>query len=167
MYNIYFAGEKIIVAIDKTSVKMLDTEPLLKYFTFIGSQPEEYVGSIMIGFGGYDNDIRAVYEIPEIREFYANLYNDFPALLLFLSREEFEGNSAFEIFFLMLTELDIAKEKIGGALYRIDKEQSILHVSTSLRAIGKLLEDVDISIDEKVKMVKDIEKAFKVVFSDK
>lgn len=134
-------GDKIGVKISLKLVKSLETGPLLELLTYLENDPIKFEGSLMMFFDGFDNDERDLYEIPEVREFYKEILNQFPNLLFFLNKKGIEGQPDFELFFLLLLPLKEEKPRIGGSYYEVDASKTEELLETSLVTIHKLFED--------------------------
>ncbi len=75
------------VVVDRRDVERSDVDPTLKVLKRLLEDRETVVrfrGRLDLGFAGYDDDVRELYEIEEVRSFLADLDKTFPFWLYFL-----------------------------------------------------------------------------------
>lgn len=73
--------------IDRDEVEQLDTARIRDFFDHLRSTKElafNCMGTIELSISGYDDDLRELFEIEEVVEFYKNLNSVIPELLFFL-----------------------------------------------------------------------------------
>ncbi len=95
--KIYWALNKVFpefgclhFVVDKSEVEAMDTTPTRKCFDRLRVTKEialENQGKVEISFLGYENDTRALFEIPEVRKFISSLTRDLPELFFFVRTE--------------------------------------------------------------------------------
>lgn len=74
-----------------------------------------YKESFTFGVDGYDDDPREVYEIPEIRTFFARLVKEWPHWMWYMCR----GVGAIGLLMTLLCEVESVSEKNGGKFIRL------------------------------------------------
>jgi hypothetical protein len=72
---------------------------------FVSSAPDAWIGNVALVFTGYDDDLRELWEVPEVRRWFAGFVAEVPHLLMFLS-PEFGSTKLY--FALLLPQLDNA-----------------------------------------------------------
>jgi hypothetical protein len=88
--DIFSISDLITIVISKDDVQSLNIEPtlsVLKNFIETPKKAKQSMERLSIGFHGYDQDMRELYEIPEIRDFVHKLDKGFPYWLFFLSKK--------------------------------------------------------------------------------
>jgi hypothetical protein len=81
--------QPLYVLISREEVELRDlTAPLAILRSLIASPEaaQSYIESVDIAFGGYDDDARELFEIPEVRDYVYRLDSEFPYWLFFLSK---------------------------------------------------------------------------------
>ncbi|MBN6741374.1 hypothetical protein JKG47_12655 [Acidithiobacillus sp. MC6.1] len=80
---------KFFISVPRADVESLDICPTLKVLEYLSTSADavrEYCGWLIIAFDGYDNDQREVWEIPEIRSYFAKLTEAWPYWLWFMNK---------------------------------------------------------------------------------
>lgn len=83
-----------LMTINRRFVERLDLKEIddvIAYFNKKGVK--NFKGKIVLQVDGYNDDPREVFEIPEIKAFYSNVFAKYPYLIYFLS--DFQGSDAW------------------------------------------------------------------------
>lgn len=83
--------EPIIIAIPREVVEDGDPTPVLQGLTMFARTAvlaPQALGIMRVGFAGYDNDARELWEIPQVRCFVADLDNQFPYWFYFADLQD-------------------------------------------------------------------------------
>ena len=87
--NISGLSDHIFIVVSRKEVESGDIEPALgtlKNFLHSPDLMAEYLERVDIGFHGYDQDSRELFEIPDVRNYVYKLDSRFPFWLFFLSK---------------------------------------------------------------------------------
>ena len=77
------------IAVSRIDVKYKDTSSTIRMLNQLFETPERALTmreNLGFSFSGYDDDIRELWEIPEVRDFVSDLDDAFPYWLYFLSK---------------------------------------------------------------------------------
>ncbi|MBN6740606.1 hypothetical protein JKG47_08710 [Acidithiobacillus sp. MC6.1] len=80
---------RIVLFIPRADVESMNIGPTLKILESLSVSADAvrgYCGRLIITFDGYDNDQREVWEIPEIRSYFAKLTEAWPYWLWFMNK---------------------------------------------------------------------------------
>lgn len=81
--------DPVIIVVSRDEVEARDTSAVLKILKSCLASPEHaraYFEKFDIAFHGYNEDLRELFEIPEVREFVGLLDDAFPYWLFFLTK---------------------------------------------------------------------------------
>src|SRR5688572_18601890 len=95
-------GDPVVIVVDRNDVQQDDISSTLNRLNRFVESPETtllYRERVDIVFHGYDADHRELSEIPEVRQFVAEINGVFPYWLFFLTRES-SGLQALAFCFL-------------------------------------------------------------------
>ncbi len=82
-------GDPLCVIISRDEVEQQDTRAVLRVLRRLVEAPEvarANMEKVDIAFHGYDDDVRELFEIPEVRSYVQGLSQEFPYWLFFLSK---------------------------------------------------------------------------------
>lgn len=135
----FFADvDHILVPIQRAAVETGDVSATVEVFeTFAASRDMamSVLGRVVISVSGYDDDPRPLWEVPEVRRFFARLHRAVPHMLFFLSPEK----QASALWVMLCCELTAAR----GAL-RVDQETMIEFVTDGFAANNVFCESIGI-----------------------
>lgn len=80
----------IVVEISRDDIEAGDTSSTVEIFVALSGDRRSAMGAlgrVALSIGGYDNDPRSLWEIPEVRQLFASLRDAIPHMLFFLSPE--------------------------------------------------------------------------------
>jgi hypothetical protein len=89
--NMLVGFQQVLFLIDRLQVEQMDLSAIRHFIQRLRSSKELALhckGKISIGFNGYDNDPRELFEINEVRRYLAVLDREFDELFFFVSTEE-------------------------------------------------------------------------------
>ena len=75
----------IFYSVSKREVDNKDFSRIRKSLEILKETGKKAKGKMVLSFSGYDDDIREVYMIPEIREFVRILWNEYKYIFYFLT----------------------------------------------------------------------------------
>ncbi|MBI3727073.1 MAG: DUF4365 domain-containing protein [Burkholderiales bacterium] len=137
------ATEYFHLIIDRTEVREFDFTSVRAFFDRIRSTKEiaaHCQGKVEISFHGYENDVRELYEISEMREFAPKLLEALPELFFFV----YTGELAYTLKTLALCVADIEVKT------RDPNGKNSFQLEISTEKIGKLLESHYLGLNEMV-----------------
>jgi hypothetical protein len=80
----------MILEIKKENIIKKDLTPLREFLSMLEENPKIFYKKGHITFGGYDDDVREIYEIPEIRNWCLKAIQKYPYLFYFIE-DKLEG----------------------------------------------------------------------------
>jgi hypothetical protein len=80
----------MILEIRKENLVNRDLSRLTEFLNIVEANPKFYYKKGHITFGGFDDDVREIYEIPEIREWCLKAIEKYPHLFYFIE-DKLEG----------------------------------------------------------------------------
>lgn len=85
-------GARLCIFAGKDDIKELNYQPLIDLISRICSNKYHFTKfreNIEIGIHGFDNDSRELYQIPEIKNWITEIFNNVPGLTYFLANDEY------------------------------------------------------------------------------
>jgi hypothetical protein len=118
---------------------------LLGFLNTLAIEPLKFEASLEITFDGYEHDEREIFEIEEVKSYYADIYKQFPSLLFFLSCEMYgEFQSAFQLFFTMAAYESKAYAGSGIFAYTCNSQISAFIMGQSYMSVRHMLKEQEV-----------------------
>lgn len=128
-------------SISKREIIQKDYSRIFKFFDKLTKAGIYAKEKIHISFGGYDNDKREIYEIPEIREYVKNVCDKYGYLFYFINQID---NNRSLIFACLC---DFKSIHINGSnkvnLEIIYNNEINKHIENSMIEFGKKIDDLE------------------------
>lgn len=125
---------KICIFVGKEDIEQMNYQPLIDLKNRICSNKlllSRYKTNIEIGIHGYDSDKRELYQIAEVRDWIANVFNNVSGLTYFLTNDK-------NAIFLKLFILSIIQFQISNKLHK-SKKIYIKYESKDLKNVFNIL----------------------------
>lgn len=161
MFNVYDSIENIeqvkkadiiLYSASKDEVINRDFKRIRKNLDILKMAGKSAKGKLFLAFDGYENDIREIYMIPEIRRYVKTIWEEYKYIFYFLT--SFDNNKA--IVFACINDFksyqDINNKKIKLVILYNDEIK--VKTVTSTEKFGILINDLDGARRELLKLYK-------------
>lgn len=161
MFNVYDSIENIaqvekadiiIYSVSKSEIINRDFKRIKKNLEILKIAGKNAKGKLFLTFDGYENDVREIYMIPEIRKYVKTIWEEYEYIFYFLT--SFDNNKA--IVFACINDFK-AYQYINNKKMELEilyNDEIKLRTVTSTEKFGILINDLDGARRELLKLYK-------------
>jgi hypothetical protein len=136
----------ILCEISRHDIELFDFENILTVLNKLKEEPANYVGKFAFIVSGYDNDKREIYEIPEIRSYFAFLDRTFPYWLFFFNLNLPTNQSPLMLLISCLMDVEVLYEESDKKKFiKVDMPQLTEFIQSHLPYFNEMIDKAGIS----------------------
>ncbi|MGY8604135.1 DUF4365 and DUF1817 domain-containing protein [Gluconobacter cerinus] len=161
--KILYDSSIILYAFDKKDIEEQEVVRPRAFFDRLRSTREialESQGKVEFAFSDYDNDPRALYEIPEVRRYVALLDAALPEIFFFIRNEE--PTHTLNIFALCQTKIRILKRKKSNKIIEVDTYPLAKFIERHCLALNELTEWVNMTREDEERLFNSVLRCLKI-----
>lgn len=153
--------DRVVLVITKEYIDNEDFEHVNDILTKLMENSIKNENKLSLIIDGYDNDLRELYEIPEIRNYFQTLDRLFPYWFYFVNRKTEEKYSSLVIIMLLLVPLEVIGENKGKKNIEYDIIKFNEFMSYHFHYLNELTDKLGFSLEENKRISMEVIEAFK------